>query len=109
MHQPFTLTVGSVTINALPTTCPRCGKGTGEFCGHWARMEQAVRERLAVAADRRERSNLSALLEGMSRNQAALAASGEHDIENLAQGARRMPTWRQSPRLHVRHVSGDHK
>jgi hypothetical protein len=109
MPGPFTVRIGGATINVLATTCPRCGRGTGEFCGHVARLEQALRERLAVAAERRERAKLSELLEDMSRNRAAIAASGEHDMENLAQGAKRMPTWRQAPRHHVRHVSGDHK
>jgi hypothetical protein len=93
---PYLLTVGRVIINVKATTCPECKRGTEEFCGHFARLIQAVRERLVREANQAERQRLAAILADMERNRAAIAASGPWDMANLAQGTTKMPTWRQT-------------
>lgn len=105
MSARYLLLVGGISINVLATTCPRCKRGTEDFCGHFARLEQAVRERRAVEADQQERGRLTAILTDMERNRAALAASGPWDMALLAQGQVRTITWRQTLR-HPHHTTG---
>jgi inhibitor of KinA sporulation pathway (predicted exonuclease) len=107
MSQPYLLIVGRITVNVKATTCPDCGRGTEEFCGHFTRLIRAVQERLAREADQRERRRLSAILADMERNRAAIAASGEWDMAELAQGTKRAITWRQTLRVPHHTTGGD--
>jgi hypothetical protein len=104
---PYRLTVGNLTIDIKATTCPTCHRGTEEFCGHYARLEQAVRERLVREQDQRERRRLSAILSDMERNRAAIAASGQWDMAEAAQGTKRAITWRQTLRVPHHTTGGD--
>jgi hypothetical protein len=102
---PYLLIVGRVIVNIKATTCPTCKRGTEEFCTHGARLARAITERLARQMDRDERARLTDILDGISRNRAALAASGPWDLVQVAQGTTKMPTWRQSLK-YPHHTSG---